>query len=317
MVSHCLVAMYHYVRDTEGTAFASLRALATRTFETQLEWIGDSHLVVSYETFDQQVGVRRQFDRPTALLTFDDGLIDHYGEVLPRLTARDWTGVFFLSGAALANPPRVLNVHKTHFLIAKLGPVAFAASVRDAIIGLPAGDGDGLRLRRDVYRYDGDDDAQREAKHLLNYELPYPTTDRVLSDLFTRHIGNESEFARALYLTPTMVRDMSRAGMTFGFHTMHHRVLARLTRAEQRAELADGIREIQALTHQRDVPFCYPYGHPHTYTAETVCVLSECGYATGFTTTRRHACPERDERFEIPRFDTRDLPPFVTPDPRA
>ncbi len=77
MATRCLVAMYHYVRDTERTAFTLLRALATRAFETQLEWIGDSHAVVSYETFDRHVGARRAFDRATALLTFDDGLVDH------------------------------------------------------------------------------------------------------------------------------------------------------------------------------------------------------------------------------------------------
>ena len=316
MAGDCLVAMYHYVRDTERTPFPALRALAIRDFEAQLDWIGAHHVVVSYETFERHVVERRPFEGTAALLTFDDGLVDHYVDVWPRLAARGWRGVFFVAGASCADRPSVLNVHKTHFLIATLGAAAFADSVREAVAALPVEEGGGLAWRREVYRYD-DDDVQVATKHLLNYELPYPTVDRLLRDLFAVHLGDETDFARALYLQPAMIREMARAGMTFGFHTEHHRVLARLTRAQQEVELADGIRRVQALAGKGPVPFCYPYGHTHTYTAETVSELGACGYPSAFTTLRRRAQPDTDSLFEIPRFDTRDLPPFEEAPARA
>ena len=308
-MNSCLVAMYHYVRDTERTRFPSLRALSTRDFEPQLDWIGANHAVVSYETFEEHVSARRPFTADAALLTFDDGLIDHYEAVWPRLAARGWSGVFFIAGASSGDRPRMLNVHKTHFLIASLGASAFADHVRDAVAAMPDLDDGSLAWREEVYRYD-QDDIQQAAKHLLNYELPYATADRVLSDLFARHLGDETEFARALYLSPPMIKEMAAAGMTFGFHTEHHRVLARLSRAEQEAEVGDGVRRVQALVGDRPVPFCYPYGHAHTYTADTVTELGASGYRSAFTTLRRRAQPEADAPFEIPRLDTRDLPPF-------
>ena len=74
-------------------------------------------------------------------------------------------------------------------------------------------------------------------KRILNYEAPYPVADRVLSAMFTRHLGDSVAFARGLYLSAAQIREMAQGGMTFGFHTESHPVLSRLDAAAQRAEL--------------------------------------------------------------------------------
>ena len=71
---------------------------------------------------------------------------------------------------------------------------------------------------------------------------------------------------------------MSEGGMTFGFHTKRHPVLARLPAAEQYSELAGGVDLIRAVSGQISVPFCFPYGSVHTYTDETLATLEKCGY---------------------------------------
>ena len=73
-------------------------------------------------------------------------------------------------------------------------------------------------------------------------------------------------------------------------------------------ELRYGVGLIQNLTDQRGVPFCYPYGFTHTYNADTLQVLEECGYSMAFNTARRDAMIGIDPRYELPRFDTRDMP---------
>jgi hypothetical protein len=59
------------------------------------------------------------------------------------------------------------------------------------------------------------------------------------------------------------------------------------------------------------VPFCYPWGGPNTYTADTLRLLEESGYSVAYNTVRRRAEIGRDGRFELPRVDTRDLPPYA------
>jgi len=218
--------------------------------------------------------------------------------------------VFFLAGAALDDPPRVLSVHKTHFLIEKLGAERFGASVRDLLAGGVAPSGRTIERRPEGYRYDTAA-PHVDIKHLLNYELPYDEADAILSSLFARHLGDEELFARSLYLSPEMIREMAAAGMTFGFHTERHRVLARLSACEQRAELARGRDRIQALTGQQSVPFCYPYGHLHTFNDDTLSLLRDSGYGTAFTTVRCDIDLAAADHLQLPRYDTRDLPPFV------
>jgi peptidoglycan/xylan/chitin deacetylase (PgdA/CDA1 family) len=114
-----------------------------------------------------------------------------------------------------------------------------------------------------------------------------------------------------------MIAEMAAAGMTFGYHTRSHRMLSRLSAREQAQELSDGVAWIRTLTGQAEVPFCYPWGGPNTYTADTLRLLEELGYSGAFNTVRRSALVGRDGRFEVPRLDTRDLPPYTPGVPGA
>lgn len=299
-----LVVMYHYIRDPEHGPFPSLKTLRTGEFAAQLDWLASRRAPVAYDAFE--AAVPETLPPDSFLLTFDDGFVDHYAAAFPALRARGWGGVFFLAGASLGDPPRLLNVHKTQFLLATLGAERFATEV--AAAAAPVAGEAALGHRAEVYRYDETPDVA--AKHRLNYEMPLAEAARVLSGLFRRHIGDETAFARSLYLSRAMIREMAEGGMTFGFHTEDHPVLARLDRDAQRREVAHGVALIRELTGQRRVPFCYPYGHAHTYNTDTLAVLEEAGYGMAFTTARRLARPGVDARFEVPRLDTRDLPPF-------
>ncbi|MGH9254030.1 MAG: polysaccharide deacetylase family protein [Vicinamibacterales bacterium] len=301
----CTIVFYHYVRDVERTVFPDIKALSVSGFAAQLDWLKARFDVIDGATFERAVLAGARFHRPTALLTFDDGFIDHYEHVFPALRSRGLAGMFFLVGSTLSERPTLANVHKTHFLLSRLGAGRFAQEVGAAltaegvsVAAVPGG-------REGIYRYDEAPDVR--IKRILNYEAPYPAADRVLSTLFERHIGDSETFARALYLSSDQVREMARGGMTFGFHTESHPVLSRLSREQQRNELRNGTPMIREVTGQQTVSFCYPYGFPHTYNAETLDTLEEFGYSMAFNTVRREAMIGQEPRYELPRFDTRDV----------
>jgi peptidoglycan/xylan/chitin deacetylase (PgdA/CDA1 family) len=135
--------------------------------------------------------------------------------------------------------------------------------------------------------------------------------------LFERHLGPQDEFARALYLRAPMIAEMRRAGMAFGYHTRSHKMLSRLSPADQDAELRDGVAWIRALTGQPRVSFCYPWGGPGTYTPASLDLLARSGYSVAFNTVRRRIAVGADPRYELPRVDTRDLPPYTAGEPAA
>jgi len=305
-VHGCTIVFYHYVRDVERTSFPGIKALSVADFEAQLDALQARFRFIDGATFEQAVINRTEFDRPTALLTFDDGFADHYEPCFSLLRARGLGGIFFISGATLGSRPSLLNVHKTHFLLSRLGGEQFAREVAAAIeregVSIVRERG---HVREGVYRYDEAPDVW--IKHVLNYEIPYDVANRTLSALFERHIGEGEAFARQLYLSSDQVREMAHGGMTFGFHTETHPVLSRLSRDRQREELREGPSTIRALTGQQGVSFCYPYGLPHTYNADTLGVLEECGYTMAFNTARRAVVIGQEQRYELPRFDTRDV----------
>ena len=307
MTSHgCTVVFYHYVRDVERTPFPGIKALSVTDFAAQVDWLQARFEIIDGATFERAVIGQSGFDRPTALLTFDDGFVDHYECCFPLLRSRGLGGIFFLSGATLGPRAVLLNVHKTHFLLSRLGGDQFAREVaagieREGVTILHRGGSE----REGVYRYDEAPDVR--IKHVLNYEIPSAVADRTLSTLFERHIGETEGFARELYLSGGQVREMAEGGMTFGFHTETHPVLSRLDRGRQRAELRNGPSTIGDLTGQRGVSFCYPYGLAHTYNSDTLSVLEESGYTMAFNTARRDVVIGQESRYELPRFDTRDV----------
>ena len=301
--SSCTVVFYHYVRDVERTPYPGIKALSTSEFSAQLDWLAARFRIIDGPEFERAALDGHAVSGPTALLTFDDGFVDHYEHAFTEMRRRHVGGMFFVAGSTLGENPSLLNVHKTHFLLSALGAERFGALVETRLTGRSAAPESGGR--DGIYRYDEAPDVR--AKRLLNYELPYDMADRLLDDLFREHVGDPAAFARDLYLSADMIAEMAREGMTFGYHTRSHRVLSRLARAEQESELADGVAAIRRLTGQRTVPFCYPYGFTHTYNRDTLDVLAQAGYSIAFNTVREPARLPAPSRYEVPRFDTRDV----------
>lgn len=307
MRDDCIVVMYHYVADMEQTEFPALKALGISDFEKQLDWLQEHCDVISYGTFERRMGGgRSSSEKPAALLTFDDGVMHQYTNAFPILKKRGLSAVFFVCDATATDAPLMLNVHRIHFLLAKLGAEAFAKAVGDALrhdwAMLQTFDRTGL------YPYDIPADA--DIKRILNYELPFDVADRVLRAVFEREFGDETAFAKELYFSPAHMREMADAGMTFGTHTNMHRVISRSTPADQREALCHGVERIRSITEQTNVPFCYPYGHRSTYTDDTIRILEETGHSSAFVVLSEPVHFKNAKRYELPRFDTKDLPPF-------
>ena len=84
----CLVVMYHYVRDSAATPFPAIRALPPALFEQQLDWLQREYHLVDIDALSAAVAGRGVLPANAALLTFDDGLVDHYQVVVPILRQR-------------------------------------------------------------------------------------------------------------------------------------------------------------------------------------------------------------------------------------
>ncbi len=80
--------MYHDVRDTEDTKFPGRYNLKSflnlEQFEKQVKFIAENYDIISPEDY-KFINFNDDNDHKFAILTFDDGLVDHYNNVLPIL----------------------------------------------------------------------------------------------------------------------------------------------------------------------------------------------------------------------------------------
>ena len=130
-MSALTIVMYHYVRDRARTRYPGLKVRSVEEFEGQLDYITRHYHVCGME--EVRAAARGDHGLPpnACLLTFDDGLRDHFTTVFPRLLERGLPGCFYPPVAAV-EARRVLDTHKIQIILAAapepaLGAGPFAA----------------------------------------------------------------------------------------------------------------------------------------------------------------------------------------------
>ncbi len=83
----------------------------------------------------------------------------------------------------------------------------------------------------------------------------------------------------------TQVREMQKAGVSFGAHTMTHPVLSRLALSEAERELRESKRLIEDRLQTPVLDFAYPFGHEHDCSADVERLAARCGFRSAVTTT--------------------------------
>jgi peptidoglycan/xylan/chitin deacetylase (PgdA/CDA1 family) len=245
--------------------------------------------------------------RPLCLLTFDDGLREHFTDVTPILAERNIPGQFFVITSCVEEQV-VAAVHKNHFLTADLGFAEYQRTFLDELrrrrpdVELPQ---DAALVAR-TYRWDTPEVAA--FKYLLNFLLDAATRDQILDTLFRAHFGSEAEFARQLYLSWPEAVEMQAAGMVLGGHTHAHQALATLTEEAQLADLTQCMARLRRrLGPQALWPFSYPFGKRTSFQTSTPAVLREAGFCCSFATEVGDNRPGEDI-YCLRRIDPKDVP---------
>ena len=279
------IIMYHYVRNVGETPFPRIHALPVGKFERHLDRLGEKYAFVGAGDVLAAVRGEARLPEHACLLTFDDGLKDHARNVFPVLRDRGIRGAFFVITSAVEEA-RVIDVHKVHFLLARLGTERMIEAFHDFIsIHSPRLAGlSELRIddrqRLSPSRYD--DILTGNLKARLN-TLDAPTKTAFLEKLFRDTLGDEAEFAKELYLSWDDVNTMIRGGMDFGSHTHSHRHIDTLSPKELGSEIATARDLLKEHTRGAALPIISdPFG-TGDYSAALLDQLVGFGYALGFT----------------------------------
>ena len=84
-MSALTIVMYHYVRDLPRTRYPRIKGRTIEEFEGQLDYIQQHYTVTTTRAVVEASRGGRPLPPNACLLTFDDGFLDHYTTVFPRL----------------------------------------------------------------------------------------------------------------------------------------------------------------------------------------------------------------------------------------
>ncbi|HUI06194.1 MAG TPA: polysaccharide deacetylase family protein [Verrucomicrobiae bacterium] len=306
------VVTYHYVRDLPRTRFPRIKGRLVSELDEQAAWLSERCEMATLQSALAFLAGEYEPARDLCLLTFDDGLKDHYTNVLPILARRRIQGLFFISTVCLEQH-RVLPVHKNHFLMAELEFGKYRSAFLEHLATLSNETPDPADLEEAKRAYPWDNPDVAAFKFFLNYRISEHLRVRVLDALFEEFLGDESKFARELYLDWEEARQMQSQGMVIGGHSNNHVALSSLSPEEQEMDLATCAQVLhERLAPQAFWPFCYPYGHSYSFDAVTIQHLRALGFMCSFTTVPG-AIGAGEDPFTLRRVDTNDVLKKIQP----
>lgn len=289
---------YHYIRNLPKTKYPNIKGMLTRNFEKQIKHIKKNNRIISIEEYaEEHLG-------KTTILTFEDGFKDHHQNALPILKKLGVPGTIYPITKPIQEK-NVLNTHKIHFLLAKLGTKKLSNAYNKELQKYPKLEKEYSTKTKpnEILNYRWDTPATANLKYKLT-TLPEKQKNEILTNLFKKNIGNEQKFSEELYLNLEEIKELNENKITTGCHTKTHPLLTKLSQEQQEQEITQSKEWLEKNTHKKITSFSYPYGN---YNQETIKILRKNGFRTGIT-TRNNINTEKTSLFELNRKDTNDIP---------
>jgi peptidoglycan/xylan/chitin deacetylase (PgdA/CDA1 family) len=255
-----LALVFHRIIEDDERAGGVVPAVPEATFRRQLDQLLEMGDIVPLPSMLADASVR---SRPRFALTFDDDSLSHHQVVLPVLRDRGVSATFFLGGRSLHG----------------LGPLWFEIL-------------DDLVLSRGVAE--------------VARSLGTSATDvRQLAERCER----DPQLQRAIvsedavvveHLSDGHIAGLEEAGMTIGFHTLHHPLLTRLSGDALDTALTEGRAELEDVVGHRIDLFAYPHGKADGVVRAGV---RRAGYVAAWT-GRPRAFSSRDDPYRLGRWES-------------
>ena len=299
--------MYHYVRPNDHDQ-PNLHYLHVDDFQRQLDYFEAEFGVMSADEWSAAL------ENPASLpekiiLTFDDGLRDHFDYVRPVLTERGHWGVFYVSSGPLFEGA-FLNVHRTHYLLGRFAGSVVLKALESLLEDHHLITGFYDNLKREPYTHQSTEAHAKEVKKLINYAIKPDYKDELLSSLFVNLSVKEDDIVQRYYMTANQVTALDAAGFSVGAHGKSHNLLTKFQCTELQGEVSGSIRAINKLLEHPSKTFCFPYGGQDSWNEKTLAHLCEEGieYCFCVEPTRITGKDIRERALWLPRFDCNEFP---------
>jgi peptidoglycan/xylan/chitin deacetylase (PgdA/CDA1 family) len=281
------IVIFHRVHARPDPLFPN--EMHASAFLDRMHWLKGWFNVLPLDEAVAALARRSLPDRALAI-TFDDGYADNATIALPILRRLDLHATFFIStgfldGGRMWNDT-VIEAVRAH---------------RDAELDLSA-------LGLGVHVVSSAESRRSTIATLLKYLKYRPFAER---ESLVESVAKacDADLVPSPMMTSDQLRELTASGMGIGAHTVKHPILANLSEAAARREIADGRDALEGLVGQPVKLFAYPNGKPNVdYRVAHVDMVRRLGF-TAAASTACGAARDAHSLFELPRFTPWDRTP--------
>jgi len=309
-----IVVCYHYVNDRQDGFWKNLHKIKPDSFRKQIEYFkGQKYNFIGMEDYVNFLEKGVRIPDNFCILTFDDGLRDHYDNVFPVLKEFGIKGCFFPLPKSLDG--KILPVHKIHILLAEsrvsdkdlakeininlkeIAPEKFEEFKIDTVKKMNL---DRQKRMNEKYKMDGV--LRTNLKYNLNV-MDDGLKNTILDNIFSVYFKDEANIADSFYLNMEQMKKMSKDGMEFGAHTINHPRLALLDKEQKELEIAGSKKMLEEILEKKVTLFSYPFG---SFDGEIIKICKKCELRGAVTIKSRWNIGLVD-RFLINRIDANNF----------
>jgi peptidoglycan/xylan/chitin deacetylase (PgdA/CDA1 family) len=228
--SRLLFVNYHYIREPASYRSPGIHPIGMTEFRAQIDQLKDRVRFAAPAEVEAFILDGRALPGPSVVLTFDDGLMDHWHAACEVLDPLGIKGAFFVcSRPAIAK--RALTVHKVQWLRAHTNPSEFATEFFSLVPPelRPSGHETWVAQAERAYKYDTPLIAR--LKFALNFVLPGDLVDEVTSRMLANRGIDEAGFCERTYVSDAHLRSLADQGHVVGVHGHTHTPFSRLGNA--------------------------------------------------------------------------------------
>lgn len=253
-----LTLSYHYVRDKKAPG----PNCQPERLRQQLQFLRDNdYKIITCGEYANLKLFGTNLPGKVAILSFDDGLKDHYATAFPILKEFGARATFFLVTCVLnGEVPPVIGFQ---ILIDQLGAKRIELEILPkTLAGTP------YTTLLDPTRYDikdaksGEPPEMRRIKWIFNH---FPSTAfkrDLIAKMFAEHLGDgaQKKIAAEWFLSPKEILEMAQNGMEIASHSHTHPPFDISGVNEIKWELDESKKQLTQLLGQTPRTFAYPFG---------------------------------------------------------
>ena len=301
---------YHYLRlNKQSDPFPRILGTNIDEFQNHLSMLQKNYHIISLKDALSISTGEDGFNKKNTgiLITFDDGLSDHYtaAKILSELNI---SAIFFIPTCILeeklpANPIII------HYTIAVFGIEKFLKEFREILVNNKLD----KKLFDIQYSKDKDNvlDITSKIKSTFKYKLGYYNSRKILLDIYKNLFSSEyKNMLSTIHLTESQIREMLEMGHYVGTHTYSHISVAatELNSDDFIKEIISPKNYLEQKFNTKVNSFSYPFGGKNDCLSSSELIKKTSEYNLAFTVEEilntRNTSPYQLGRYQINSSDT-------------